>query len=365
MVQLTDSNIALLIDYENVGIDSMQNLVEQLSGLGRIIVKRAYADWSAQKKGQERLIELGVEAVHNYRGTRSGKNSCDIKLTIDAVELLHSAQVDTFVIVSSDSDFVPLVNHLRGSGKSVIGAGREAVTSTTMVKSCDRYIFLEIDEHTRNASKNTRYNRRPKKLPVSAKSEIIETGEDSLGELLERAVEATTDADGNALGTKLAQTMMRIDPSFSYKQLRHRSFREFLLSRPEVTVTLHEGTDFTVALNTEEHKPQKKLLNGTNSPTSPNVAPRIIRQSNDKHSQEDSNSNSNDLPMDWDVKVNDAWGDREKNQISGQSAAKEAAKVLGFQRLRDSIFPTLDKLLDASKLLKKNWSRNKNYVVKK
>ena len=69
--------------------------------------------------------------------------------------------------------------------------------------------------------------------------------------------------------------------------------------------------------------------------------------------------------MDWDVKVNDAWGDREKNQISGQSAAKEAAKVLGFQRLRDSLFPTLDKLLDASKLLKKNWSRNKNYVVKK
>ena len=103
---MTDSNIALLIDYENVGIDSMQSLVEQLSGLGRIIVKRAYADWSSQRKGQEHLIELGVEAVHNYRGTRAGKNSCDIKLTIDAVELLHSAQVDTFVIVSSDSDFV-------------------------------------------------------------------------------------------------------------------------------------------------------------------------------------------------------------------------------------------------------------------
>ena len=73
---LTDANIALLIDYENVGGDSMQSLVEQLSGMGRIIVKRAYADWSTQRKGQERLIELGVEAVHNYRGTRAGKNSC-------------------------------------------------------------------------------------------------------------------------------------------------------------------------------------------------------------------------------------------------------------------------------------------------
>ena len=115
---MTDSNIALLIDYENVGIDSLQYLVEQISGMGRIIVKRAYADWSSERRGQERLIELGVEAVHNYRTPRSGKNSCDIKLTIDAVELLHSAQVDTFVIVSSDSDFVPLVNHLRGSGKA-------------------------------------------------------------------------------------------------------------------------------------------------------------------------------------------------------------------------------------------------------
>ena len=109
---MTDSNIALLIDYENVGIDSMQSLVEQLSGLGRIIVKRAYADWSSQRKVQEHLIELGVEAVHNYRGTRAAKNSCDNKLTIDAVELLHSAQVDTFVIVSSDSDFAVSYTHL-------------------------------------------------------------------------------------------------------------------------------------------------------------------------------------------------------------------------------------------------------------
>ena len=138
---MTDSNIALLVDYENVGVDSLQYLVEQVSGMGRIIIKRAYADWSSQRKGQERLIELGIEAVHNYRSVKSGKNSCDIKLTIDAVEILHSGQVDSFVIVSSDSDFVPLVTHLRGAGKGVIGAGRKAVTSTTMVKSCDKYIF--------------------------------------------------------------------------------------------------------------------------------------------------------------------------------------------------------------------------------
>ena len=205
---MTDSNIALLIDYENVGIDSLQYLVEQISGMGRIIVKRAYADWSSERKGQERLIELGVEAVHNYRTPRSGKNSCDIKLTIDAVELLHSAQVDTFVIVSSDSDFVPLVNHLRGSGKRVVGAGRKAVTSTTMVKSCDRYIFLDphtigLQKPNSTARNNTRratpYRDRRQSHPQHDRQD----SERSVEQLLIKAVEATVGDDGNSLGCLL------------------------------------------------------------------------------------------------------------------------------------------------------------------
>jgi len=376
---LTDSNIALLIDYENVGIDSMQGLVEQLSGMGRIIVKRAYADWSSQRKGQERLIELGVEAVHNYRGTRAGKNSCDIKLTIDAVELLHSAQVDTFVIVSSDSDFVPLVNHLRGSGKSVIGAGRKAVTSTTMVKSCDRYIFLGTEtsspapyrsaEHKRNG----RTTRRPLESAGSESSSINNRGSDSVSVLLARAVEATMDDEGNALGTRLAQTMTRIDPSFSYRDLGHRSFREFLLSRGEINVALREGTDFTVSLNGAETSPKPASEIDKRIPRAPQVSPRIIESSSDRPTHRSSAQSSEtksmrkepeSIPGDWEKRVHSAWEQKEKESISGQSAASEAAKVLGFQRLRDSVFPTLDKLLGASKFLKSNWSRNKNFVIK-
>ena len=361
MVVVTETGLSLK---ENVGLNSIQWLFDQISDIGRITVKRAYTDWSAVKGKRDQLLHLGIEPIHLFTWGASGKNSSDIRLVIDAVDLLYQSQIDTFVIVSSDSDFVPLVNHLRGSGKSVIGAGREAVTSTTMVKSCDRYIFLEIDDQNQTNSRNSRYNRKPKRQATYTKTETTEN-DDSLGELLVRAVEATTDAEGNALGTKLAQTMMRIDPSFSYKQLRHRSFREFLLSRPEITVTLHEGTDFTVALKTEDGKNTRKYTSGNNAPRSPHVAPRIIHQTNDSRSHEAQHQDSDDIPSDWDVKVNDAWGDREKNEISGQSAAKEAAKVLGFQRLRDSLFPTLDKLLDASKLLKNNWSRNKNYVVKK
>ena len=121
---MTEPNVAVLIDYENVGLDSSQYLLDQLSDMGRIIVKRAYADWSVERSKRDQLLELGIEAVHHFRSTKSGKNSSDIKLAIDAVDLLHNAELDTFVIVSSDSDFVPLVTRLRAAGKVVVGAGR-------------------------------------------------------------------------------------------------------------------------------------------------------------------------------------------------------------------------------------------------
>ena len=345
---MTDSNIAILIDYENVGVESLQNLTEQLSGLGRIIVKRAYADWSSQRKGQEKLIELGIEAVHNYRGLRSGKNSCDIKLTIDAVELLHNTPIDTFVIVSSDSDFVPLVNHLRGSGKSVIGAGRRAVTSSTMVKSCDRYIFLKSQDAKRKPYKNNGFNKNNRVSGNGSDSSPSSIDSNTITDLLSRAIEATIDDNGNALGTKLAQTMTRIDPSFNYRDLGFSSFIDFLESRKEISVTLHEGTDFTVAMDTIA-KPQ-----------TPNVKPQILTQNNNTKYL-----NSEDLTSNWEAQVDEAWNDREKEKIAGRTAATDAANILGFKRLSDSVFPTLDKLLDASKLLKSNWSRNKNSVEKK
>ena len=347
---MSDSNIALLIDFENAGLDSMRSLVEQMSGVGRIIVKRAYADWSSQRKGQEQLIELGIEAVHNYRGPRAGKNSCDIKLTIDAVELLHSAQVDTFVIVSSDSDFVPLVNHLRGSGKQVIGAGREDVTSATMVKSCDRYIFLRNSDVDQRPPSTVRRRIPAKKRPASG---LQNKDSEALSSLIIRAVEAATNDAGIVLGTKLAQTIQRIDPSFSYKEQGYRNFREFLEARNEVNVTLHQGTDFTVSLNTTANSKKPNNHNRTMH----NGPQRLITFQPNKKLPDP-------IPKDWDNRVNEAWADRKKDQISGQSAASAAARILGFKRLRDTIYPTLDKLLASSKLLQSNWSRNKNYVEK-
>ena len=82
---MAEPNVAVLLDYENVGLDSIQYLLDQLSDVGRLIIKRAYADWSVERNKRDQLLEMGIEAIHHFRSTRSGKNSSDICLAIDAV----------------------------------------------------------------------------------------------------------------------------------------------------------------------------------------------------------------------------------------------------------------------------------------
>ena len=82
-----EAQIAVLIDYENVGLGSIQSLLDQISDIGRIIVKRAYADWTSQSDKRDQLLEFGVELIHLFRSTSSGKNASDLRLAIDAVDL--------------------------------------------------------------------------------------------------------------------------------------------------------------------------------------------------------------------------------------------------------------------------------------
>src|SRR4030067_538805 len=135
--------VAALIDFENVGLDSIRWLFAQISDVGRIIVKRAYADWSSAGNKRDQLLELGIEPIQQFHSGSKGKNSSDIRLAIDAVDLLHQSPIDTFVIVSSDSDFIPLVNKLRAAGKTVIGAGRRTTAPRTLVISYDKYYYLD------------------------------------------------------------------------------------------------------------------------------------------------------------------------------------------------------------------------------
>ena len=240
MIKLADANVAVLIDFENVGLDAIQYLLDQLSDVGRIIIKRAYGDWSVQRNKQEQLIEQGIEAIHQYRSNRSGKNSSDIRLAIEAIDLFHTSPIDTFVIVSSDSDFVPLVGKLRSSGKTVIGSGRREATSSTLVRSCDRYIFL--DDAGKRTPAATQPVRRPRRRTTNEGDGNSGDGNSSDGNsgdgvaLALRAYEASINDQGYVAGSKLYQTMRRIDPGFDYRVLGFRTFTQFLESISEVEI---------------------------------------------------------------------------------------------------------------------------------
>ena len=228
---MVDANVAVLIDYENVGLDAIQNLLDQLSDVGRVMIRRAYGDWSVQRGKQDQLLELGIEPIHQYHSNKSGKNSSDIRLAIEAIDLLYNSPIDTFVIVSSDSDFVPLVGKLRSSGKSVIVAGRREATSPTLIKSCDRYIFLDAEKQASSQSSQSR--RRSNRRNGNQASQTAST-EAAAKALLLRAMDVSIDEMGEVVGSKLYQTMRRIEPSFNFKDLKFRVFTQFLDAQTDV-----------------------------------------------------------------------------------------------------------------------------------
>ena len=228
---MVDANVAVLIDYENVGLDAIQHLLDQLSDVGRVIIRRAYGDWSVQRGKQDQLLELGIEPIHQYHSNKSGKNSSDIRLAIEAVDLLYNSPIDTFVIVSSDSDFVPLVGKLRSSGKSVIVAGRREATSPTLIKSCDRYIFLDSEKRATAPASQSR--RRTNRRNGSQASQTAAAEADAKSLLL-RAMDVSMDEVGDVVGSKLYQTMRRIEPSFNFKDLKYRLFTQFLEAHKDI-----------------------------------------------------------------------------------------------------------------------------------
>ena len=305
-----EAQIAVLIDYENVGLGSIQALFDQISDVGRIIVKRAYADWAAESKKRDQVLELGVEPIHLFRTTGAGKNASDIRLAIDAIDLLFTSPVDTFVIVSSDSDFVPLTSKLRSAGKTVIGAGRTAYASKTLITACDRYIYLDA--------------------PVQASNKEGPTMQKQVETLLVRAVNASMDSQGQARGGKLHQTMIRLDPSFNFRALGFKTFAQFLGASKEVQIFRDAQTDLIVE-----------------------VAPSTNSKS------------ANGLPESWDLRIDQAWSGYHGELLPGSWAASKAANVLEAAKLSASRFKTLQKLLDASEYLASRWSRDGSTIVRK
>ncbi len=152
MRQVQETNLALFIDFDNVALgarDARQKfdieiLLQRVLEKGKIIIKRAYADWSHYKEYMVPLHEAAIELIEVPAPKLSGKNSADIRLVVDAMDLCYSKDhVDTFVIVSGDSDFSPLVSKLRENNKQVIGIGVKNSSSHLLIGNCDEFIFYD------------------------------------------------------------------------------------------------------------------------------------------------------------------------------------------------------------------------------
>src|SRR3954468_17783641 len=164
-------NLAVFCDFENVALGVRESkyaqfdiglVLERLLLKGSIVVKKAYCDWDRYKDFKAGMHEASFELIEIPHVRMSGKNSADIRMVVDALDLCYTkAHVDTVVIISGNSDFSPLVSKLRENNKTVIGVGVKTSTSDLLIANCDEFIFY--DDLVRQDEKKQRSRRRPAK----------------------------------------------------------------------------------------------------------------------------------------------------------------------------------------------------------
>ncbi len=174
-------NMALFCDFENVALGvreakysdfDIKKVLERLLLKGDIVVKKAYCDWERYREFKKPMHEAAFELIEIPHVRMSGKNSADIRMVVDALDLCYTkAHVDTFVIISGDSDFSPLVSKLRENNKVVIGVGVKKSSSDLLIANCDEFIFY--DDLAREKAKK---QQRTRKKPATATTTTAKAG---------------------------------------------------------------------------------------------------------------------------------------------------------------------------------------------
>ena len=182
MANLPDvTNMALFCDFENIALGvrdanyekfDIGKVLERLLLKGSIVVKKAYCDWERYKAFKAPMHEASFELIEIPHVRQSGKNSADIRMVVDALDLCYTkSHVDTFVLISGDSDFSPLVSKLRENAKTVIGVGVKNSTSDLLIANCDEFIYYDdlVREKRKPASRRaSKAQRRRKRSPAAA-----------------------------------------------------------------------------------------------------------------------------------------------------------------------------------------------------
>jgi uncharacterized protein (TIGR00288 family) len=247
-------NMAIFCDFENIAIGvrdakyetfDIELVLERLLGKGKVVVKRAYADWDRYKSSKRMLHEASFELIEIPHVSYSGKNSADIRLVVDALDLCYTkSHVDVFVVVSGDSDFSPLVSKLRENNKRVIGLGVKNSSSDLLIENCDEFIYYDDLVRARREQRRGKERRptgKPAQPPPARTSAPLPGSEpekteksleqrqmDALELVLETVEALFSDREGAVHGSMVKQVLKRKRPSFSERFHGYRTFNNLL-----------------------------------------------------------------------------------------------------------------------------------------
>lgn len=235
--------MAVFLDLENIALGAreahyprfdIQKVLERLLVKGHIVVKKAYCDFDRYKEFKRDLHEGAFELIEIPHLRLSGKNSADIRMVVDALDLCYTkGHVDTFVIISGDSDFSPLVSKLRENAKTVIGMGVKKSSSDLFINNCDEFIYYDDlvrpeVSRTRRASAGVSGGSGTKAAEVESKGPSLDKAIDLIVETLE-AITGEREEDERIWGSMIKQAIKRRNPGFNERAYGFRSFNDLLL----------------------------------------------------------------------------------------------------------------------------------------
>jgi uncharacterized protein (TIGR00288 family) len=249
-----DLNIAIFCDFENVALGvrdariekfNINLVLERLLVKGSVVVKKAYCDWERYKEYKAVMHDAAFELIEIPHTRQSGKNSADIRMVVDALDLCYTKEhIDSFVIVSGDSDFSPLVSKLRENNKTVIGVGVKSSTSDLLMSNCDEFIFYDDLAREAESSKQRKRKAPPRKKAASKKGdekqavtdnvEEDKSEEDKMDEAIALVLEtaealyAERDDRDKLWGSMVKQALKRRRPGFNERYYGVRSFSDLL-----------------------------------------------------------------------------------------------------------------------------------------
>ena len=231
-------SLAVFCDFENVALGvreakyaqfDMDKVLERLLLKGSIVVKKAYCDWERYKEFKPAMHAASFEMIEIPHLRQSGKNSADIRMVVDALDLCYTKEhVDTFVIVSGDSDFSPLVSKLRENAKTVIGVGVKNSSSDLLINNCDEFIYYDDlvrqDEQKRRAAKKRR------EAAPAGEEKSSDKKQEAFDVVLEtlNALIAERGAEEKIWGSMVKQALKRRKPGFNESYYGFRAFSDLL-----------------------------------------------------------------------------------------------------------------------------------------